>query len=275
MSDTATPTSADRTRQIVVGASTVFALIGSYVGSGAAGGTQIQDAAGGALTASSTPVAPDGPAFAIWSVIYTGLVAYAIWQFLPSQAARDRHRRLGYWAAASLVLNAAWILVVQAGLLALSVVVIVLLLAVLARIFVILRGTRTSGVVDAIVTDGTFGLYLGWVCVATAANVAAGLVGAGIGSADGPGAAAWAVAVLVVAGAVGLLLAVTGRGRIAPMLSLCWGLAWVAVGRLGGELVSVPAGITALLAAAVVLVATLLLRLAAVRRAGAARPLAA
>ncbi|MWV58053.1 tryptophan-rich sensory protein [Rathayibacter sp. VKM Ac-2754] len=269
MTATASPTRADRIRQAVVAVSAVLALVGSFIGSGAAGGTQIQDAAGGALSASSTPVAPDGPAFAIWSVIYAGLIAYAIWQFLPSQAARSRHRRLGYWAAASLILNAAWILVVQAGLLALSVVVIALLLAVLARIFVLLRATRSSGVVDAIITDGTFGLYLGWVCVATVANVTAGLVGAGIGSADGPGASAWAVIVLIVAALVGLLLAVTGHGRIAPMLSLCWGLSWVAVGRFGGDLVSVPAGIAALVAAAIVLAGTLLLRFTAGRRAGA------
>ncbi|PPI69976.1 hypothetical protein C5E12_09755 [Rathayibacter rathayi] len=265
-SDMTATRSPDRIRQSVVAVSAVLALLGSFIGSGAAGGTQIQDAAGGALTASSTPVAPDGPAFAIWSVIYSGLIAYAIWQFLPSQTARTRHRRLGYWAAASLLLNAAWILVVQAGFLTLSVIVIALLLAVLARIFVILRTTRSAGLVDAILTDGTFGLYLGWVCVATAANVAAGLVGAGVGSADGPGAAVWAVVVLAVAALIGLLIAVTGRGRLAPMLSLVWGLSWVAVGRFAGELVSVPTGVAALVAAVVVLAATLLVRVTAGRR---------
>ncbi|AZZ49476.1 tryptophan-rich sensory protein [Rathayibacter rathayi] len=265
-SDMTATRSPDRIRQSVVAVSAVLALLGSFIGSGAAGGTQIQDAAGGALTASSTPVAPDGPAFAIWSVIYSGLIAYAIWQFLPSQTARTRHRRLGYWAAASLLLNAAWILVVQAGFLTLSVIVIALLLAVLARIFVILRTTRSAGLVDAILTDGTFGLYLGWVCVATAANVAAGLVGAGVGSADGPGAAVWAVVVLAVAALIGLLIAVTGRGRLAPMLSLVWGLSWVAVGRFAGELVSVPAGVAALVAAVVVLAATLLVRVTAGRQ---------
>ncbi|NQX27350.1 tryptophan-rich sensory protein [Microbacteriaceae bacterium VKM Ac-2854] len=256
----------DRIRQSVVAVSAVLAIIGSFIGSGAAGGTKIQDAAGGALSATSTPIAPDTPAFSIWSVIYLGLVAYAIWQFLPSQATRERHRRLGYWIAASLLLNAAWILVVQAGFLALSVVVIALLLAVLARCFVLVVRTESGGGLDAVITDGTVGLYLGWVCVATAANVTAALIGAGVGGADGPAAGAWAVAVLAVAGMVGLLLAVTGRGRIAPMLSLCWGLAWVAVGRLGGELVSTPAGVAALVAAAAVLVATVAVRLTRGRR---------
>jgi hypothetical protein len=260
MTGTDSPTTADRVRQSAVAVSAVLAIIGSFIGSGAAGGTQVQDAAGGALSASSTPVAPDGPAFSIWGVIYLGLVAYALWQFLPSQATRERHRRLGYWVVASLLLNAAWILVVQAGLLILSVFVIIALLGVLARIFVIVLRTRPAGVVDAIITDGTMGLYLGWVCVATAANLTAALVGSGIGSADGPAAGVWAAIVLAVAGAVGILLAVVGRGRIAPMLSLCWGLAWVAVGRFTGELLSTEAGVTALLVAVVVAVVTVVVR---------------
>jgi hypothetical protein len=63
------------------------------------------------------------------------------------------------------------------------------------------------------------------------------------------------------------MLAIIGRGRIAPALSLSWGLAWVAVGRLTGELISVPAGVTAVIAVVVVLGATAVIRL----RTGSAR----
>jgi hypothetical protein len=96
----------DRLRQIVVLLSAVFAVIGSFIGSGAAGGNAIQTASGGALAADATPIAPGGPAFAIWTPIYAGLVLYAIWQFLPRQTSDPRQRRLGYAIAASLVLNA-------------------------------------------------------------------------------------------------------------------------------------------------------------------------
>jgi hypothetical protein len=67
-------------KRIAVAVSAVVAVIGAYVGSGAAGGTPIQDAAGGALSASSTAIAPDGPAFSIWSVVYAGLIGYAVLQ---------------------------------------------------------------------------------------------------------------------------------------------------------------------------------------------------
>jgi hypothetical protein len=260
MSTPSHATTSDRVRQVVVAASAVIAVVGAFVGSGAAGGTPIQDAAGGALSADSTPIAPAGPAFSIWSVIYLGLLAYAVWQLLPAQASAPRQRAVGYWAAASLVLNAAWILSVQFDQLALSCVVIVLLLAVLARTFLLLVDGRPSGVIEAILLDGTMGLYLGWVAIATAANLSAGLTVAGFDG-FGWGSDAWAVIVLAVAALVGVLLAIRGRGRLAPAASLAWGLVWVAVSRTTGELVSQPAMIAAIVAATVVVIATVGIRI--------------
>jgi len=134
------------TRQVVVVVSAVVAIVGSVIGSGLAGGTPIQDAAGGALSASATPIAPAGGAFSIWSIIYLGLVAYAIWQALPAHRTDTRQRRLGYWVAASLVLNAAWILSIQFDALALSLPIIVLLLVVLIRTFLICVATRPANI---------------------------------------------------------------------------------------------------------------------------------
>ncbi|WP_134194915.1 tryptophan-rich sensory protein [Curtobacterium sp. PhB25] len=236
-------------KRIAVAVSAVVAVVGAFVGSGAAGGTPIQDAAGGALSASSTAIAPDGPAFSIWSVVYVGLIAYAIRQLFRTSD-DDRHAKLAVPAILSLLLNAAWILSVQFGFLWASEPIIVALLAVLVWTFTILRRTKPSGVVEAIVTDGTFGLYLGWVCVATAAGFRGFDLGQDV----------WGVLVAAVAGLVGLLLAVWGRGRLAPMLSLAWGLAWVAVARLDGPLVSTPTAVAAVVAAAAVVVVTVAVR---------------
>ena len=111
---------------------------------------------------------------------------------------------------------------------------------------------------DRIVTDGTIGLYLGWVCVATAANVTALLVASGF-TGWGLAPELWAVIVIAVAALVGIALAWTSRGRISPALTLAWGLTWVAVGRLAGEPESLVAGIAAAVAAGVVLVVTVLI----------------
>ena len=254
------PQPSDVVRQVVVVVAAVLAVVLAAVGSGAFGGTSVSGASGGALSADATPIAPATTAFSIWSVIYLGLVAYAVYQALPRQRSVDRHRRLGYWVAASMLLNAAWLFAaVQLGQVWLSVVVIVALLAVLARIFVTLFRTETRGWVDALVTDGTMGLYLGWVSVATAANVAAALVESGF---DGFGvpSGVWSTVVLAVAGLSGVAVALAGRGRLAPMLSLVWGLSWVAVGRFAGQPLDTAAGVTALVAAVVVLVVTISVR---------------
>ncbi len=250
----------DIVRQITVAASAVFALIGAFVGSGAAGGTPIQDAAGGALAADATLIAPATPAFSVWSVIYLGLIVYAVWQLLPGQSSAERHRRLGYWIAASLVLNAFWILSIQFDLLPLSVPIIVVLLAVLVQAFLQAIAYPPTSVADGIITDATIGLYLGWVCVATAANVTALLVASGF-TGWGLPPELWSVVVVAVAAAVGIALAVVSRGRISPALTLAWGLSWVAVGRLAGEPPSLATGIAAATAAALVLVVTIVIRL--------------
>jgi hypothetical protein len=262
----------DRLRQSVVLISAVLALIGSFIGSGAAGGQAIQTASGGALAADATPIAPGGPAFSIWSAIYAGLILYAIWQFLPRQTSDARQRRLGYPIAASLILNAAWILSVQFDLLAASVPVIVLLLAVLIWTFLIILDTRPRNVVETVLVDGTMGLYLGWVCVATAANIAAVLTDAGF-EGFGLSADVWGVVVIAVAGIVGVILAVVGRGRLAPTLALCWGLSWVAVARFTGDLVSVPTAVAAIVATVAVVAVTVAYRVRAARRLPAGAPL--
>ncbi|MES2093761.1 MAG: tryptophan-rich sensory protein [Actinomycetota bacterium] len=242
----------DTVRQAVVLVSAIVAVVGAFIGSGAAGGTPIQDAAGGALAADATPIAPGGPAFAIWTPIYAGLLAYAVWQSLPKQRADERQRRLGYPIAASLLLNAAWILSIQFGFLAASVPIIAALLVVLVVAFRITLASRPTSLVETIVADGTVGLYLGWVTVATAANVTAALVIAGFRG-FGLGADAWAVMIVAVAGLVGVLVAIRGKGRLAPAVSLSWGLAWVAVARLTGDLLSAPAAIAAIVAATITL----------------------
>jgi len=257
-----TPTAADTLRQVAVVVSLLLAVGGGFVGSGAAGGTPIAEAAGGALSADATLIAPAGPAFSIWSLIYLGLAAYTVWQLLPAQRASERQRRLGYPLAASLVLNAAWILSVQAGLLWLSVVVIALLVLVLAIAFRVCISHRPASWIEAIVVDGVVGLYLGWVSIATAANTASWLTDLGF-EGWGIDPNVWGVFVIGVAAAVGVALAIGGRGRISPAAALSWGLAWVAVGRLAGEPHSVPVGVAAIVAVLAVLGSTVLCRVRA------------
>jgi hypothetical protein len=257
----AAPHATDRIRPWVVLIALPVTLAAAALGSGLFGGMEVQASSSGALSATATPLAPARTAFSIWSLIYLGLAVYAVWQVLPKQRHDPRQRAIGWLAVASLVLNAAWILCAQAGLLPLTVVIIVLLLAVLAAIFEQLRRIPSSSLLETVVVDGTFGLYLGWVSVATIANVAAWLADAGLRP------AAWelpAIVVLAVAAAIGALIAWRGQGRIAPALAMLWGIAWIGVGRATDEPAS---GAVAIAAAVVCVVIGAATAIARVRRA--------
>lgn len=226
------------------------AIVAAFIGSGALGGTPINEAAGGALSADATPIAPAGTAFSIWSVIYLGLAAYAIWQLTPTARRSPRQEAVRPWALASAVLNALWIWTVQLGWLAVSVLVIVVLLAVIIRLMFLLGAPRTGGVIEKVVTDWTFGLYLGWVSVAFLANTYAWLADAGI---DIFTRIQLGVVGIVVAAGIGIATALLSGGRIAPALATSWGLAWVSVGRTEGAFESPELVWTAVLAVIVVL----------------------
>ena len=229
---------------------------GTVVGMGLVGGTGgVQSQGDGLFSDSATLIAPHGPAFAIWSVIYLGLAGYTVWQWLPAtdRSAWARVTRLP--AAASLALNGLWLLVVFAGWVTVSVIV---MLGIVVALGTVLRRTAAlapEGWGARVWVAATFGLYLGWICVATCANVAAWLVGLGV-PATGSGStwttvAVLAVVVLVVARLLGRTAQPIVRAGLAA--AVVWGLAWVATGRFVGDLrsdvVGYAASVTAVLVA--------------------------
>lgn len=256
---------ADLIRQIAVISAFCFMIVGAMVGTGLFGGTPVQNLQQGALDADASYLAPARQAFSIWSVIYVGLAAYTVWQALPRQRATVRQRTLGWWIAVTMVLNGMWLVTAQFGTLPLTVLAIVLLLVALGITF---RRAVTSrltgeGFVDALLIDGVTGLHLGWVTLATVANIAAWLTATGPSEWESA-ATVWGVVVLLAVAVVGLAIAWASSWRVAPALALAWGLTWLAVGRLTGEPANGPIGVTALVVAAVVLlppVAVSLLRL--------------
>lgn len=249
-----TATRSDILRQSGVLAAVTFMLIGAMVGTGLFGGTDVTDVQGGALDADATVLAPDRPAFAIWSVIYVLMIAYAVWQALPGQRARERQRRAGWWIALTAVLNGLWLVAAQFLTLFATVAAIVLLLIALGITIRVLTVHRGSSVADAVLMDVTVGLHLGWVALATVANVTAWLTAEVAPESWGDAAEAIGIAVLAVVAVVGVAVGVGTRGRLAPSLAMAWGLLWIGVGRTAGEPESTSIAVAAWVAAAVVIV---------------------
>lgn len=252
------PTAADRARQLGVTLAEVLCILGTLVGVGVIG-TRVEESSGGALAADATLLAPATPAFSIWSVIYLGLAAYTLWQWGPRAATSARTRATGWLVAVTMLLNAAWLLVTQAGWIWASVVVIALLVGTLGVLVRRLGEHPASDRVEQVVVDGTMGLYLGWVTAATCANVTAALVASGVRPSRSVATVA-AVAVVAVAAGLGVLLARRLGGRYAVAAALAWGLAWIAVGRLTTGPVSLSVALAAAVAALVVVAAAVLAR---------------
>jgi len=56
----------------------------------------------------TTIVTPAGYAFGIWGIIFTGELAFTVWQALPAQKDSQVVTALGYWWAAACVFQALW-----------------------------------------------------------------------------------------------------------------------------------------------------------------------
>src|SRR5215208_16295 len=154
---------------------------------------------------------PAGYVFAIWGVIYIGWIAFTIYQFLPSQKENPRLRRLGYLFAVSNLANAAWLFCWHYNLFGLSVLVMLALLGLLIASYLRLnvnRSTVTSA--EHWSVDVLFSVYLGWITVATVANITDWLYFVGWNG-FGISAQAWAVVMLIVASLLGLGMALTRR----------------------------------------------------------------
>jgi hypothetical protein len=249
------PTSSDRMRQVGVTVAEVLCIIGTLVGVGVIG-TRVEESSGGALAADATLIAPAGPAFQIWSLIYFGLAAYTVWQWLPANATSPRARATGWLVAASMLLNAAWLLVTQQGWIWVSVIVIAALVVTLGVTMARLHAHQATDTVERIIVDGTMGLYLGWVTAATCANVTAALVASGVNP-EAPVSTIAAVVVIAVAAGLGVLLAAGLGGRYSVAAALAWGLVWIGVGRLTSGPLSTPVAIAAFAAALVVIAAAI------------------
>ncbi|MDT0144737.1 tryptophan-rich sensory protein [Microbacterium sp. PRC9] len=250
-------TAKDLARQIIVISAFCFMIVAAMVGTGLFGGTPVQALQDGALDQDGSYLAPARPAFSIWTAIYVGLFAYTVWQALPRQRSSERQRALGYLIAGTMALNGLWLVTAQFGSLGLTVLAIIVLLALLGVTFSRTVIEPADGWADRLLVDGVTGLHLGWVTLATVANITAWLTSIGApeweASAD-----LWGVVVLIAVAVIGLGIEIASRWRLGPALALAWGLIWLSVGRLEGEPHSTAIGVTAIVVAALILGAALI-----------------
>jgi benzodiazapine receptor len=171
---------------------------------------------------------PAGYVFSIWGLIYVGLIGFTIYQALPSQHDNLLLQKVGWLVALSSLLNGGWIFFWHYGVYAMTLVVMLLLLATLIAIYLRLDiGRAAFSAADKWLVSIPFSIYLGWITVATIANVTdvlswAGFTGGGIDP------QAWVVILLAAGVAIATIAAITRRD-VAYLLVLVWAFAGIGV----------------------------------------------
>jgi hypothetical protein len=191
---------------------------------------------------------PAGYVFSIWGLIYLGLIAYAVYQALPAQKTNPHLRAIGTPFLVSSLANIGWIFLWHYNQFGLSVVVMLVILAMLIITYLRLGiGVEPASPGQRWFVNLPFSIYLGWITVATVANVTSYLDWIGW---NGGGIApeTWTVIMLVIATLITALVLLTRRD-VAYALVIVWAFAGIAVKFSGAPVVPVAAWATTIIVA--------------------------
>jgi hypothetical protein len=164
---------------------------------------------------------PAGITFSIWGIIYLLVAVYCVVQFLPDF--KEMAIKISWLFIISCLLNGLWIVAWHYQKLPLSLLIMIGLLLTLILINLQIK-ELPMGVVKA-----TFGIYLGWICIATIANVTALLVDTGWGG-MGISQPAWAI-VMIAAGTLIVSLTIMRINNPYIGLSVVWAFAGIIIKR--------------------------------------------
>ncbi len=171
---------------------------------------------------------PAGYVFAIWLLIYVGLICFAVYQALPAQRENPRLVSVGYLVVLSCVANVAWLFLWHyeqfVGTLFAMLALLGLLIVVYQRLGI---GRIKVSTAERWLVQVPFSVYLGWITVATVANITDVLFylqwsGWGIS------AETWFVIVLGAVAAIATSVALL-RSDVAYLLVLVWALIGIAL----------------------------------------------
>ncbi len=236
-----TATNSDRLRWL-----NIVAFVAMVVVNGLAGSTVIIGGKNTAQISDTNPtlITPAGYVFSIWGVIYILLGIFVFYQARSNQQAKELRVKVSYLFIASSILNIAWLFLWHFEHLTFSVIVIFLFLAILIAIYLRLEiGKSAVSLHEKIAFHLPFSVYLGWITIASIANVAITLVSLNW---DGFGVSqeTWALFILTLTLAITLLIIAT-RKDVAYGLVIIWALLGIAARQSGNQNIVIATGVSA------------------------------
>jgi len=233
----------------------VNGLAGSTTIIGGRNTAQISDA-------NPTLITPAGYVFSIWGVIYVLLGVFAVYQALSGQRGKNFQGRISWLFVVSCITNMVWLFLWQSLILVASTVMMFLLLSTLILIYLRLGvGKSKTTIREKLAVHLPFSVYLGWITIASIANVAVTLVSIGWAG-FGISPTAWATLVVAVALVVSVLVLAT-RKDLAYALVIIWALVGIAAKQSGypGIVTLTHAGVALVAVASAITLLTRLRRL--------------
>jgi hypothetical protein len=177
-------------------------------------------------------ITPANYAFAIWGVVYLGLLAYGLYQFQSTERHNPRLVRGGYLLTIACIAQCAWIYLFLGRLFALSIVAMLGILLPLIALYQCLGiGYQNISKQERWFLHIPISIYLGWITVATVVNVASTLY---VNEWNGWGipATAWTVLMMVVSAAIASYVYIE-RHDTAYTLVIVWALLGIAIRQIG------------------------------------------
>ena len=206
-------------------------------------------------------IVPAGYVFSIWGIIYLGLIAFTIYQALPSQRENPSLQKLGLWFFFSSLANALWLVSFHYLQFGLAMIIMLVLLGILIRIYTILGiGKKSFKTAEKWLVNNPFSIYLGWITVAAIAN-ASQLLYSIHWNGFGIDAEVWTMIMLATGAIISALVSFTRRD-VGYSLVLVWAFAGIAIKQVTLPIVS---GTAWLAAVAVVVFLVLAIMLKPVR----------
>jgi hypothetical protein len=202
---------------------------------------------------------PAGYVFSIWGLIYVGWLAFAIYQLLPAQRNNPRLRRIGYLFALSGVANMTWLFLWHYNYFVLTVGVMLILLLLLIAIYLRLQiGQVRFAPMEQWCVNVPFSIYLGWITVATIANITAVL---NYLKWDGWGISpeAWTLIMLGAGLCIASAVSLT-RGDVAYMLVIIWAFVGIAIKHTSNPIVAAGAWVATMLVGLMLIIGILVAR---------------
>ncbi len=181
--------------------------------------------------ASEHVVTPAGYGFSIWSLIYLGVVTYALVQALPSRRTDPLFRGIGWWTASAFLSVSVWLVLARFNLVWATVACILWMLASLAPVLWQVSRARVNAS-DWLFVVMPLSVFAGWVTVATFANTAAGLKVSGWENVA-ISEAAWAAVFVLLATIIGVAVILRTNGNIPFAATLVWAFVAIAVRNRG------------------------------------------